>query len=603
MHKENTVAGCLRPYHLLFSVVLVGILVLFSTVIQDRLLFKTDLFTLSRFFVYLSWLVFGVFLVPLVIVHRLADSQVWSDLSDILVRIVLFLLSYGFIVNLIDNKYVWRADVAWRLLIVNLVAFAAGIVIARLSTTDPTVADRLGVGSALVTTMGLVALVIFLVVPLFTAGRSGSATDNVVLIVVDSLPTYEIAEYCPGPAGSQQSLADLDENFLLFDGIYTNHTHTYGFFDTLFSGFLAGCVSGNENLISVLQDAGVRTRWIASHLNATPDSHAAKNYTGFRSSVVNHRLSWLLRFMGLDYNLCRTAEARDGLVVHWLARTINKILPRHTSFAEDILAEVRQLRSSDGPFFLMVHAFPSFEKSFEKELWNDLDSEEEGGIETAIRTADYRYGVEAEMMVSEWREDRRKGIALGFETLAEVLHRFVEEGWFEDTVVILTADHGYILDRGKAYYGYHKDEEVARVPFVVFNGETTGRDSRLGETIDVTATVLDLFGVERGLNPSARSLLASPPKDEAHTLTSFAPNRDEQFLSLYRREFGVVVKYSLDLRNMDTWVRTRVEQGKELDNEQFRFERGGPVENAFAATIARYTGPNHHVQPQDSKSP
>ncbi len=604
MHEKNTVTGRLRPYHLLYSVVLFAVLVLFSTVIQDRLLFKTDLFTLGRFFVYLSWLVFAVFLVPLVVVHWLASSPAWLGLSRILERIVLFLLSYGFIVNLIDNKYVWRADVAWQLLIVNLVAVAVAVVIVRISAADPTVADRLGAGSALVATAGLIALVTFLVVPLFFAGESGPARDNVVLIVVDSLPTHEIVEYGPGPEGSQQSLADLAEHFLLFDGVYTNHTHTYGFYDTLFSGSLAGCVGGRDNLISLLQDAGVRTRWIACHLNATPDSHAAKNYSGFRSSVVNHRLSWLPRLMGLDYNLCRNAEARDGLVVHWLGRTARRIAPRRSSFAEDILAEVRQLRGAGGPFFLMVHAFPSFEKSPERELWNDLVPVGGGGAaEKAIRGADYRYGPETEKTISGWREDRRKTIALGFETLGDVMHRFVEEGWFEDTVVILTADHGHILDRGKAFYGFHKDEEVARVPFVVFDGETTGRDTRLGETIDVTATLLGLFGVEERLDPEARSLLGPPDKDEAHSLTRYAPTRDEQFVSFYRRDVGAIVKYSLDLRNPDTWVRARVEGGVELDHEWFRFERGESIAEAFNATVARYMGPNGHVQPRTPQSP
>ena len=77
-----------------------------------------------------------------------------------------------------------------------------------------------------------------------------------------------------------------------------------------------------------------------------------------------------------------------------------------------------------------------------------------------------------------------------------------ERGLLENTIVVVTADHGEgFLEHGKLLHGHTPYEEMIRIPLVVrlpveLAGETRISDVPVG-MIDLMPTLLDLAGLER----------------------------------------------------------------------------------------------------------
>lgn len=87
----------------------------------------------------------------------------------------------------------------------------------------------------------------------------------------------------------------------------------------------------------------------------------------------------------------------------------------------------------------------------------------------------------------------------------------MDDGWmWDDTALIVTRDHGFMLDKhgswGKNRMPFFA--EIAHIPlFVHVPGQTPGRSTALSQNIDVMATLLDLFGVDQPDSVQGRSLL------------------------------------------------------------------------------------------------
>jgi hypothetical protein len=108
-------------------------------------------------------------------------------------------------------------------------------------------------------------------------------------------------------------------------------------------------------------------------------------------------------------------------------------------------------------------------------------------------------------------------------------------GLSENTLLIFTADHGSIYADGRVWYGFHPNEEVLRVPFVVFGAGVSGEDDRLLESIDIVQTFIDYFGRTRRLHPRARSIFETTPKPLTTSVTLRSDINREWFIALYKK--------------------------------------------------------------------
>lgn len=134
--------------------------------------------------------------------------------------------------------------------------------------------------------------------------------------------------------------------------------------------------------------------------------------------------------------------------------------------------------------------------------------------------------------------------------IGELLNRLEQAGKLEDTVIILSGDHhpyGLKIDEINELSQYERDDkfEKCRMPFIIWSGSMKEpvKVEKLGSSLDILPTVLNLFGVEfdsrlligkdilSNASPlvifSDRSFITEKGKYDAITNT-FVPNKGEK---------------------------------------------------------------------------
>ncbi len=105
------------------------------------------------------------------------------------------------------------------------------------------------------------------------------------------------------------------------------------------------------------------------------------------------------------------------------------------------------------------------------------------------------------------------------DALADMLGELERAGVAEQTVVIVTSDHGEeLFERGEVRHGVHYDT-VLRIPLIIYDpGQGSGEISTIVQTVDLAATVLDRAGVAADATMDGASLL--PLMGRAGTYTA-----------------------------------------------------------------------------------
>jgi arylsulfatase A-like enzyme len=95
------------------------------------------------------------------------------------------------------------------------------------------------------------------------------------------------------------------------------------------------------------------------------------------------------------------------------------------------------------------------------------------------------------------------------DSIGRILKQLQDHGVRENTLVIITADHGEeFLDHGTIKHGYQLFEEVIQIPLIFsVPGGIAGRNqSAIVEHVDLMPTVLDFLGIEAPSELQGRSL-------------------------------------------------------------------------------------------------
>lgn len=109
--------------------------------------------------------------------------------------------------------------------------------------------------------------------------------------------------------------------------------------------------------------------------------------------------------------------------------------------------------------------------------------------------------------------------------LEAVVKRMKEAGTWDESLFVLTADHGASFQVGSPRRTVIEDNEGWLLPvplFIKYPGQTKGRiDPRFATSRDITPTVLDVLGLKPGPNATGHSLLGPPvPAPERIDVTS-----------------------------------------------------------------------------------
>jgi hypothetical protein len=536
---------------LLFCLCLVAV-ACFLGVIDDQLLFKSDVVSLAHFFL-------GCALALFVPTAGAVALTLRGRAAPWLTRAILGLSSFGFLFS--SFLYVTGPFMNLPAYFAWLMAFLAfSLLVVPRHLDLPLARKKLGAVGKVALPVGAAA---FLVLAgtgwVRRMGVSSQPTKNVVMVVLDGFSAYTLPVYNP----REKALPEFDalrEQALLFKNVYTNHTHTSGYFSALYGGRKAECQSaGEQNLFGLLQSAGVNARWSVYHPNAIPEATLAASYKGLRSNYLNDTLAIVPYAMGLDYHVYRFSgtRANDAPLVKLINRLLRQVEEKATSDLRGYFeTEVARLHADKRPFFLLLHTNSAGEAPVHElagpirtELWEDPSRMEAAQKQFAqyINANDYTYRPSDTPLIERAARDNRAVQTTGLRVIGSLLETLRKKGWDRDTVMLVTADHGKIFRNGRVNYGFHNDEDVTRVLMLAFNHSERGTSDRLRETIDVSKTVLDLFGVRESLDPSALSLFESRDKDFLSSLTLPSQLRSEVWMNLYFKGDGSILRFAKNI--------------------------------------------------------
>lgn len=176
-------------------------------------------------------------------------------------------------------------------------------------------------------------------------------------------------------------------------------------------------------------------------------------------------------------------------------------------------------------FFLMVEAFDPHEPFDVPDKYMDAFGGQGEMDRTYYETPQYKRVSEVGVPDSAVDYLQRRYVALitmSDQWFGKLIDKLKKMNMYEDTMIILTTDHGYFLGErdylGKNYM--HLYNELAHLPFIVKypHGERAGeRIQQLTQNIDIMPTVLDYMGID--IPDSVQGVSLKPLAVNPHAVT------------------------------------------------------------------------------------
>lgn len=551
-----------------FSLSFVFLLVFFG-VAEDKLLFQSDLLSLIHFLTSLSVLL-GVPLALLCVGAQVLLRKHSQFVFSFIRLVVASFICLSFVYSGLRLTFVSNATYAF------VIALVVGVFLGKLSLQEEKKKrwlDRLLVG------LGSGCLVLGLVLPLWAhwspeGGERKSPPKNIVFILFDGTHPETFTEF--------DAYQKISSESTVFENAYTNIPYTFGYFKTLYWGSPVGRQSREPSLLGNLNRSDVQVRWSVFHKNGLPEVNFVSDYKGIRSLFLTENYSWLPRMMGISYHTFfydAGASKRVSSVAQPIYHLLNRAFPVQNPLEHHVVEQVRQLHQDGKPFFYIVHlpahALVSNSALKVHRLWEevkpeDWDDKEEARLLKHVNVVEYKYEPQFEKIVSRWRTERNFQYKLANESLGAFFKVFQEQGWDEETLLLLTSDHGNIMRDGKLNYSFHMDEAVIRTHLAVFDGKPRRVDRRLIDTVDLGKSIENYFREEKKPRQGWTDVFDS----DHHTgkmlsiLTLPSGVRDEQFLIFRQENQKWVFNVFPNNGSKKIAQRFKVEAGKEFLQEE-----------------------------------
>lgn len=366
-------------------------------------------------------------------------------------------------------------------------------------------------------------------------GRSRNMNQpNILFIVVDALRSRNLG--CYGYSKRTSPVIDkLATEGLLFENAFSCTTTTYPSLTSIFSGKYP-LSHGITKLSSRLSQADIE-KLDESHTTFLPEILRSKGY-------VTLSVDWLGRWLKRGYDWYSGIPNRRKIDLGSLVNSMKSILTLNTLRRDELMSglgsifQLIQLQRMNGEavtdhaidlikqvhgrkFFLFVHYWDTHNpynppKQF-LEMHTDSKYENSDKIETVLAGLDPRHS---------WSLTHR--LAPGVKTVKDILVRYdgaisyvdhelgrmIEAlndfGILDDTLIILTADHGESLDEHEIYWTHHGLYDVTvHVPLIFRypNFPDHEKVQALVQHVDLVPTILDVLDIdERNLALDGNSL-------------------------------------------------------------------------------------------------
>ena len=347
---------------------------------------------------------------------------------------------------------------------------------------------------------------------------------NIIHIISDTFRRDNLAIY--GGKGYTPSLNAFAEKCVVFDKAYVCSYPTVPIRGDLVTGQVGICRRGWEPLersvpviANALTDAGVVSMMIADtphHINN--GFFYNRGFTGWK--WIRGQEGDCLETHPYDY------ESQEALQYRAYTRTHPSRLPsglgnhlKNTAFrqteVDTFVAQTMQTACDwlernyqHENFYLMVDTFDPHEPWDAPEWYlKRFDSSDYDGPEPIYPP----YGPnlmnarETERLNALYRAEA----SLVDNWIGQFLRKIDYMGLMENTMIIFMADHGFLLgEHGLLAKNLSMYEEIIHIPLLVYHPDVAPRHTNaLTSIADIPATVIDVFGAERGGQVEGNSLL------------------------------------------------------------------------------------------------
>lgn len=332
---------------------------------------------------------------------------------------------------------------------------------------------------------------------------------SVILIMVDTLRRDRIGCYKDGNAVATPNIDALAADGAVFDQVYAQATHTKPSTATLLSSRYPtehraihktdALPEGVTTLAELLADGGYYCGGIVTNINLAPIYNFQQGF---------HEYTYLPPKFFFGAN-----EAASRLVVYGVLRLIRMKIVKSkyvyhfyrsgetvTGYYDDFLK-----RNSDKTFFLFLHYMDPHDPYFEHPF-SGL-----GYARAAMPNPDPKF-------VEPFKEFYRQDAEYLDTWIGEVITRLKDLGLYDNSLVILTSDHGEeFYEHGGWWHGTTLHEEQIRVPLIIKKpaSEDAGTYSeKLCGLLDVPPTILAELGSDLLPEMRGRDLFETNPEDE-----------------------------------------------------------------------------------------
>ena len=280
-----------------------------------------------------------------------------------------------------------------------------------------------------------------------TTGGAESRRRNLILVSIDTLRADHLETY-GYERKTAPNLARLAREGIVFEAARSQSSWTLpslasihtSLYPTQHGALTKEGALGDElvTISEVLRDSGYRTAAITSHFFADAQHGFAQGFGSFDETQVRGH----------------------GAV------TSNEITDLGEEMLEDLARE-----DSDAPFFMWLHYFDSH-YTYVRHATHDFVEDYDGPLGnriTAKRLSRMNRAGKVTPADIDYLIDLYDGeVAFQDDAIGRLLRSLGRLGLADDTVIVLTADHGEgLMDRDHFFHGHYVYDELIRVPLVI----------------------------------------------------------------------------------------------------------------------------------------
>lgn len=187
--------------------------------------------------------------------------------------------------------------------------------------------------------------------------------------------------------------------------------------------------------------------------------------------------------------------------------------PSFQTFAAGL--EFIDTNKADDDWFLQIETFAPHEPFFAPKRFREIAGARAEG--PALDWPEYGHSDRPLDDQAELRASYHASVAMCDELLGQVLDAFDRDNLWEDTALIVTTDHGFLLGEHDLWAKNRMTlyQEIAQIPLFIHDPQNAAADGTkiagLSQTPDLAATILDLFDAPRPpemASPSLRPMLS-----------------------------------------------------------------------------------------------